>query len=190
MPTALVLLIRHGQSTWNAAGRWQGHGDPPLSAEGQGQGRALARTLDESGARFDTLLSSDLLRARQSAEILGEVLSLEVQPDARLRERDAGSWAGLTRAEIAERFPESYARFRAGDRDVRLGGGETPREVERRVRDALTDLVARFAGQRLALVTHRGVTDVLAPGSSLDNAETAWLPRDPEGSGAGSAAKA
>ncbi|UCE85487.1 MAG: histidine phosphatase family protein, partial [Deltaproteobacteria bacterium] len=110
-----ALLIRHGQSTWNAAGRWQGQGDPPLSDAGRRQARALAGALAAARARFDALLSSDLARARETAAILGEALSLEPEIEPRLRERNVGSWSGRTRREIERSWPEELARVRAGD---------------------------------------------------------------------------
>ncbi len=122
------------------------------------------------------MLSRDLVRARQTAEILGAVLSLEAEFEPRLRERNVGSWSGRSHAEIEGEWPEDLARVRAGDRDVRPGGGESSRELEARARRALADLRGRFAGGRIALVTHRGVTNLLAPGSALANAETCWLP--------------
>jgi broad specificity phosphatase PhoE len=98
--------------------------------------------------------------------------------EPRLRERNVGSWSGLSRAEIESEWPDDMARVRAGDRDVRPGGGESSRELEARVHRALDDLRERFAGGRIALVTHRGVTNLLSPGSALANAETCWVPAE------------
>lgn len=101
MPTR-VLLVRHGQSEWNAEGRWQGQADPPLTDVGRAQARAAARSL---GA-LDAIFSSDLQRATETAAIISaEIGTGPVIVDEALRERDAGEWSGLTRAQIEERYP-------------------------------------------------------------------------------------
>lgn len=101
MPTR-VLLVRHGQSEWNAQGRWQGQADPPLTDLGRAQARAAARSL---GA-LDAIFSSDLQRAAATAEIISAALGIgPVVIDEALRERDAGEWSGLTRSEIEGRYP-------------------------------------------------------------------------------------
>lgn len=101
MPTR-VLLVRHGQSEWNARGRWQGQADPPLTDLGRAQARAAARSL---GA-LDAIFSSDLQRAADTAEIISAELGIgPVVIDEALRERDAGEWSGLTRSEIEDRYP-------------------------------------------------------------------------------------
>src|ERR1051325_541049 len=91
-----ILVVRHGQSTWNADGRWQGQADPPLSDLGVAQAEAAARTVDG----VDVISASDLERAHHTATILAAPRQLEVVADARLRERDAGEWTGLTRVQI------------------------------------------------------------------------------------------
>src|ERR671917_2105987 len=100
--TTRVLLVRHGQSEWNAVGRWQGQADPPLSDVGRQQARSAARSL---GA-LDAIFASDLQRATETAMIIAAELGVgPVVVDPDLRERDAGEWSGLTRAEIEERYP-------------------------------------------------------------------------------------
>ncbi len=101
MPSRL-LLVRHGQSEWNALGRWQGQADPPLTELGRAQARAAARAI---GA-VDVVFSSDLQRARQTADVIAEQIGVgPVIEDMGLRERDAGEWSGMTRDEIKERYP-------------------------------------------------------------------------------------
>src|SRR4051794_13855370 len=101
MPTE-VLLMRHGQSEWNAIGRWQGQADSPLTDLGRAQARAVARSLPP----VDAVFASDLSRARETAEIIVSVLGAgSVTVDADLRERDAGAWSGMTREEIHEQYP-------------------------------------------------------------------------------------
>ncbi|HWJ97628.1 MAG TPA: histidine phosphatase family protein, partial [Acidimicrobiales bacterium] len=97
-----LLLVRHGESIWNADGRWQGQADPPLSERGQEQAAAAAASI----GTVDVLVTSDLERAADTGAIIGRILGIEpVLVEPRLRERDAGSLSGLTRPEIHEAFP-------------------------------------------------------------------------------------
>jgi len=168
------LLIRHAESTWNAGGRWQGHGDPPLTARGRAQATALAERL--SGEGIDVLIASDLARSAETAAILGVHLGLVPRHDARLREIDIGAWTGLTREQIAEREADLLSRFEAEDLEARPGGGETRLEIRARVRGAAAELAAAHRGRCLALVTHLGVIRALVPGAELANAEWLRLP--------------
>lgn len=162
------ILIRHAESTWNAAGRWQGHADPPLSERGRRQAGELADALTSQG--IELLIASDLSRAAQTAAIVGEALGLAPRPDARLRELNVGTWAGLTREQIERLAPEELARFERGDPDVRPGGGETRREIRLRVRRAAAAIAGAHPGERVALVTHLGALRALLPDTELPNA--------------------
>jgi len=168
------LLIRHAESTWNAGGRWQGHGDPPLTARGRSQAVALAQRL--SGEGIDLLIASDLARSAETAAILGVHWGLVPRHDPRLREIDIGAWTGLTREQIAEREADLLARFEAEDLEARPGGGETRLEIRARVRSAAAELAATHRGRCVALVTHLGVIRALAPGAELANADWLRLP--------------
>lgn len=171
MLPAEFLLIRHAESLWNAASRWQGQSDPPLSPRGREQAKRLAESL--SAERIDLLISSDLRRALETAEIVGASHGLVPAPDRRLRELDVGEWSGLTRPEIAAASAQTLARFDAGDPDVRPGRGESRREIRQRVRRAMAEIAAQQAGRRVAVVTHLGVIRALLPGSEPRNAS--WL---------------
>jgi probable phosphoglycerate mutase len=178
MPTRL-LLVRHGQSEWNAAGRWQGQLDPPLSDLGRRQARAAATAL---GA-VDAVFSSDLQRAAETATIIATelgVLPVLVDPD--LRERSAGEWEGLTRVEIERDWPgyldppaDAHAAFAGGPR--RPPSWEPDESVlERalaalgRVHDVVGDgdaLVVTHGGLIYVLEAHLGATfDRLANGGA------------------------
>ena len=152
-PVARLVVWRHGRTEWNAGGRFQGQLDPPLDAVGRAQAARTAPHLAAVLAGEDTVLvSSDLVRARDTAAALAPLLGAPVQVDPRLPEHGLGSWEGLTREEVAERHPEQYADWLAG-RPVRGRGGEPAEEVARRAVAAVADLPA--AGTAV-LVTHGG----------------------------------
>lgn len=158
----MVEVVRHGESTWNARGLWQGQADPPLSETGREQARALAARY--SGATLDAIWSSDLVRAVVTAETVAAVSALDVRTDPALREMNVGTWAGLTRTEIAERFPAEWDAVQAGE-DPRRGGGENREDLMRRVRRAFSDIVTESlaAGwRRIVVVTHGGVAREIA----------------------------
>jgi broad specificity phosphatase PhoE len=152
---ARLLLVRHGESTWNARGRWQGWADPPLSDLGRVQAEAAA----PAAAPVDAIVSSDLQRALVTAELMAAVLDIgleRVHVEPGLRERDVGDFTGLTRAEIEERWPGVLSNVAASiARDPHFG--ETVEALATRVDAALARLAATFAGQRVLVVTHGGV---------------------------------
>jgi probable phosphoglycerate mutase len=136
-----IVLLRHGRSTSNAEGRFQGHEDVPLDALGHAQARAAAAALAEHLAKEAArgavrVVASDLARARQTAQPVATVLGIDLEEDAALRERYAGAWQGLFREQIAERFPQEFAAWIAG-RDVPIGGGESLSQAWSRVEHAL-----------------------------------------------------
>ncbi len=104
-----LVLVRHGETDWNAEHRFQGHADPPLNDRGRAQAHALADEL--RGTPFDAAYTSPLRRAAETAEILAVELQLPVRPVEALREIDVGEWQGLTRAEVRERYPDGFARW-------------------------------------------------------------------------------
>lgn len=147
-----LLVVRHGESTWNAGGRWQGQADPPLSALGERQARAAAGRLEA----IDAIWSSDLERARRTAEIVAEQFDLAVRLDRRLRERDAGDWTGLTRSEIERQFPGALAEARSPS------GFEADEHVVARGLDAVGAIAANLpAGGSALVVTHGGMIRTL-----------------------------
>jgi broad specificity phosphatase PhoE len=163
-----IWLIRHAESAWNALGRWQGWADPGRSERGRAQAEALARELAAAG--IEALAASDLRRARETAALLGGAWGLVPTHDPRLRERDLGSWSGLTTPQIAGRWPADFARVRARDPDFRPGGGESIRMVAARARAFLCELAARPGPARTAVVTHGGVIRALRPVGPVANA--------------------
>jgi probable phosphoglycerate mutase len=164
-----IVLIRHAESVWNAEGRWQGQEDPPLSARGLAQADSLVESLRNAGVL--RIVTSDLLRARSTAEPLARALGLDPISDPRLRELDVGRWGGRTRQEIAARDADLLARFDSGDPDARAGGAESLALLRARARAALRELCASVPGGRLALVTHLGWLRAVCPGADFEHAE-------------------
>jgi 2,3-bisphosphoglycerate-dependent phosphoglycerate mutase len=154
-----VVVIRHGETAWNRATRIQGHTDIPLSALGLAQAERLAEALaDEALA---AIYSSDLSRARQTAEALGRAQNLAIRLDAGLRERAFGRFEGLSWEEIDQGFPEDAARWRRREPDFPVGGGESLTVFSARVLAAARRAAAAHPGQSIALVAHGGVLDCL-----------------------------
>jgi 2,3-bisphosphoglycerate-dependent phosphoglycerate mutase len=149
-----VLCIRHGETDWNASGRWQGHAPVPLNATGLVQSAALGRYLAGHGPALAALYSSDLARAHQTAQAIAEAVGWAVQPDPRLREVDLGQWQGLTRAEAEAWDPAGYAAFRADYYRTPPPDGESRNDLKARVRAAFDAIADRHAGQTAALVSH------------------------------------
>jgi probable phosphoglycerate mutase len=146
-----LLLWRHGQTTWNAAGRVQGQLDSPLSDVGRQQAEAAAARL--VGYHPDVLVSSDLSRAVHTAGALAAATGLEMRFDRRLRERHHGQWQGLLTAEIASRWPEEYELWRTG-RPVTGLGVEDVDDVAKRMVDALQDAAGRAPGATIVVASH------------------------------------
>lgn len=151
MPTT-ILLARHGETEWNRDGRFQGHADPPLNELGRAQAHELAERL--AAEPIAAVYASPLRRARETAEIVGDRLGLPVETADGLREVDVGSWSGLTRAEIADRFPEGSARWLAYGPG--WDDGETYERMGERVMAALAELAGRHPGEHVLVVTHGG----------------------------------
>ena len=145
-------MARHGETDWNRERRFQGHADPPLNDVGREQAAELAQTLAES--KLAAVYASPLARARETAEIVAGVLGLPVEMRPALREVDVGSWQGLTRDEVEERYPEGFRRWL--DLGPGWDDGETYEELGRRVLADLLELAARHPGERILVVSHGG----------------------------------
>ncbi|HWQ40328.1 MAG TPA: histidine phosphatase family protein [Burkholderiales bacterium] len=151
------LLVRHGETAWNAEQRIQGHLDSPLNDEGLAQALLLGERLGQE--RFDHFYSSDLGRALQTAQPIADRSGRRPVPDPALRERNLGVFQGLTGPECQQRYPQDYARFHQRDPDHAMPGGESIRQVSARVSRLLQDLASRHRGARILVVTHGGVLD-------------------------------
>ena len=147
-----LLLARHGETDWNRARRWQGHADRPLTDRGRAQAAALAERLADIA--LDAVYSSDLRRARDTAEAVAAIQGVDVVELAELREVNVGSWEGLTRDEAEARLPDGLRRWRAGG--TGWDDGETYAEMSRRVLAAVERIATDHEGGRVLIVSHGG----------------------------------
>ncbi len=151
-----IVLLRHGRTAWNAALRIQGQTDVDLDETGVEQARAVAPLI--AALAPAVVWTSDLARARVTAEHVAKEAGLVPVPDERLREFHLGDLQGLTHAELADRDPERFARFRAGEWDG-LPGAESPEKVAERYAAALADLATTLEpGQTGVAVSHGAAT--------------------------------
>jgi broad specificity phosphatase PhoE len=157
-----ILIIRHGESEWNRAGRWQGWEDIALTADGEAQARARGADLCAAGHRFAAIYTSDLVRASRTAELLAGALGAPApRPEQGLRERFGGEWQGRTGSEIDRQWPGVRAAWRRGDLAA-PPGGETDSEVVDRVHATLARIEATDALGPVLVVTHHGVLRLLS----------------------------
>lgn len=187
MPTRLCV-VRHGETAWNAARRIQGQQDVPLSATGRAQARAVGRALAHGRSAFAALYSSDLSRARQTAELAAVPLGrLPITLAAGLRERHYGVFQSLTYAEMQRDHPEAYARHAAREETFApANGGESLLHFAERIDNSAQAIARSHPGQQILMVTHGGALDILhrlATGRALSaprnfdipNAALNWL---------------
>ena len=165
MPATTILLARHGETDWNRDGRFQGHADPPLNGTGRRQAAELGERL--AGGGLTAVVSSDLRRALETAEIVAARVGLPVTRHKGLREIDVGEFEGLTRAEIDVRWPEATARFEQTGRGWLQG--ETVEAMSERAVSALLEVAADNQGGRVLAVGHGGtIRAALARADRLD----------------------
>lgn len=162
-----LLILRHGQSEWNAQGKWQGQADPPLTELGEQQAASAAQQLLHIGETFDRIVSSDLKRAHHTAEIIALLLGgKSVAVRSEFRERAAGIWQGLTRSEIEASWPNAIEEQRWPE------GYEPDDSIISRVMPGLVRLAQN--NQRVLLIGHAGLIRALdrvtdAPQAAITN---------------------
>lgn len=169
-----ILAVRHGETAWNVDTRLQGQTDISLNATGQQQAGRLARAL--SHETIDAIVTSDLVRARDTAQAVADHTGLPLTLDEGLRERHFGIFQGHTYAEVERLWPEESVRWRRREPDFGAEGGETLQGFYDRCVGAATRLAEAHIGQTLLLVTHGGVLDCLYRAASrVDlNAPRTW----------------
>jgi len=149
------ILVRHGETEWNRRGLFQGQQDSPLTPNGLSQALKVGQRLKQRP--IDFILSSDLGRARQTTEAINQSLQLPVKWDARIRERNYGHFEGLSHDEIRVKFPQGHARMRQADTDWKPEGGESHRQLVKRVNACFEDWYRKCPDATILTVTHGGV---------------------------------
>jgi 2,3-bisphosphoglycerate-dependent phosphoglycerate mutase len=169
-----VLAIRHGETAWNVDTRLQGQLDVPLNDNGREQARRVALSLRHDAP--DVIYSSDLSRARATAQAVADLVGLPLRLDAGLRERHFGIWQGNTYAEVEQGWPELAERWRRREADFGPEQGETLQAFYDRVLACASRLAAAHHGANVLLVAHGGVLDCLYRAASRMtlNAPRTW----------------
>lgn len=158
-------IVRHGETAWNAEQRVQGQLDIPLNATGRWQARALGAAL--AGTQFDAVVSSDLLRAVETAQLSIESNGVlpaptgEIETTANLRERHYGKFQGLKYVEAQQQFPSDFAAHLERHLDFAYGSGESLQAFAMRASEVMNKLAEQHKSQRVLVVTHGGVLDVI-----------------------------
>ncbi|KAB2874443.1 MAG: histidine phosphatase family protein [Burkholderiaceae bacterium] len=152
-----LIVVRHGETDWNRQHRFQGQIDVPLNDTGRAQAQRLAQRLADE--RFDTVVASDLQRARATAEAAAAGRAIATDP--LWREQAFGVLEGLDAPTIIEQHPHLWAHWLRHDADYALPGGESVRAFHQRVLMAVSGLVRQHAGERIVVFTHGGVLDML-----------------------------
>ena len=175
-PTELIL-IRHGETDWNRELRFQGHIDVPLNDMGHEQARRLGLRL--AGEPVQQLISSDLMRAQQTAAPAARQLGLEILTTVSLREQNFGIVEGMRADEIQARHPRAWEDWLQFREDHAMPEGESPRQFHARIIEALGRIATAHQGQKLLVVTHGGVLDMVwrtARGLGLNGPRQSEIP--------------
>lgn len=162
-----LLVLRHGESTWNVEHRWQGWLDAPLTAKGEEQSAARARTLAHDSFAPRVIYTSDLSRAARTAEIIAAHVESPVITDTGFRERNGGEWEGHTGDEIDERWPGQRDAWRRGEL-ASPPGGEPDADVLARFDEALGRVLAHAGSGIACIVTHHGLLRAVATRAGAD----------------------
>lgn len=166
-----IILLRHGETDWNFQQKYQGHRDIPLNARGREQAQKVARTIIDEN--IEAVYSSDLSRARETAEIIAGYFELPVIIDPRLREFSFGEWEGKTFNEVYHEYPVEYHDWYENTMDFKVPGGESMRQLLERVWLALRDISRRHSGTVL-VVAHGGVLRAVLYKVGGENREDLW----------------
>jgi len=154
-----LTLLRHGQTVWNLQGRVQGSKDSPLTPRGEAQAEATAARMTNLGVT--AVYSSDLGRARQTAQVIAAACALEIIEDPRLRERNFGILEGLTGVEMETRHPTEFQLIRHGGADYTLPEGESKAGVLARVEPFFGQVLAEHPGEHVVVVSHGATMNVI-----------------------------
>ncbi len=147
-------LVRHGQTEWNLTGRWQGQATDAPGLNDTGLAQALTIHEQLKGIEISTIYSSDLLRARQTAELVAQPLGLSVTLEPRLREINLGVWEGMPSDEIEAKYPKELSERARNPFNTRAPDGESPREVADRVLSAVNEIASKHRNESILIVAH------------------------------------
>ena len=156
-----IILIRHGETTWNIEGRYQGQEDTPLSPRGLEQGKLLAQGL--KNVPLDVCISSPLQRSYQTCKFCADLHKLPVATDARLTEINHGDWEGVLAPDIAKAYPVEFEQWHTAPHLVQMPGegGETLDDVRRRVRAAFDEYARKYEGKTVLVAAHDAVNKAI-----------------------------
>jgi len=185
-----ICIIRHGETDWNQEGRIQGQIDIPLNEAGRAQ--ALAMAFNAAHHRFTAIYSSDLARAQETARALAEREGHEVICIPELRERHYGIFQNVVKDEAGRQYPEAYALYMARDLHYDFENGESLQQFSERVLTAFDWLVRHHSGEKIGVICHAGLLDVMyriATGRPLEtprdfdipNCALNWFSHDGQG---------
>lgn len=150
--TNTIYIVRHGQTEWNILGKTQGHGNSDLTAKGIEQAELLANSMTKYP--IDYIYSSDLGRAYQTAEIIGNKLNVKVEKTEALREMNFGTWEGRLIKDIMEEDPKLYHQWRNEPHLARIPQGETLDQIKERTDAFIKEINEKYDGKHIVLVTH------------------------------------
>ena len=177
-----VFLIRHGETDYNRDHRLQGALPIPLNAKGQSQAKALGLYLKDQG--IETIFSSPMIRARQTADIMGQALGVTVCEEPRIQEIAFGQFEGLRSSEIEEKYPDIYRMWQSGDMSYTVPDGESRRSVQQRMTGAWIDIITNTEYEKIALVSHGSALRIimrylfhLVPTQTIQNTSITTLSR-------------
>lgn len=178
-----LILIRHGETDWNRELRFQGQVDVPLNASGHEQARRLAHRIAAEQMAVDHLVCSDLIRTRETAspslQVLFPQAHIDTLTDSSLREQNFGIVDGLRVDDIKVQHADAWAQWLRFEADYGMPGGETTRQFHTRVMDAVRRIAQQYQGQKVMVVTHGGVLDMIwrtARGTGLDGPRQSDIP--------------
>ncbi len=157
-----LILVRHGQTEWNAGGRYQGQSNVALSDTGRKQARFLAERFPVR--QLDAIYTSDLDRAKETAECVGKRLGLTVCPEKAFRELSFGDWEGLTYQEISSRWPEEAEKLFTAPDELVIPHGETFQDLQKRALDKIYSLYEKHIDQTVAVFAHGAINKTILAG--------------------------
>lgn len=154
-----IILIRHGETTWNIEGRYQGQVDTPLSPRGIRQGQKAAEAL--RNIPIDAAIASPLSRAYDTCKFAADLHGLPVATDPRLTEIAHGEWEGIHADEIEAKYPDDFHRWHTHPDQVQMPGGENLEDVRKRAREAIDDIAKKYEGKTVLVAAHDAVNKAL-----------------------------